>query len=83
MVLVALAEAAVIVLIVGAFLRALASQQRSHARREDLLVNQLLHSVGRDWQPSPADEHRRASRAEDRGFTPPSWTPTPEQLPVE
>jgi hypothetical protein len=69
--------------VTAAFVGVLKSLVRSHARERDLLINQLLHSVGRDWQPAPAEEHRRASRAEARGFTPPSWTATPEQLPVE
>ena len=32
------------------------SLTRSHARREDLLINQLCNAVGRPWQPAPADE---------------------------
>lgn len=34
----------------------LARQQRAHARREDLLVNQILHLSGHTWTPPPSDE---------------------------
>lgn len=53
------------------------SQHRAHARREDLLINQLLHAVGRDWQPAPADERAPAPEPEER-----YWTATPDQDPV-
>lgn len=78
MIYVALAEAAAIVVVVIAFAGLLRSQQRAHARREDLLINQLLHAAGRAWQPSPAD----ASRAVDDDLRRVSWTPSPEQLPI-
>jgi len=54
MILVALAEAAAIALTVIVFAGLLRSQARSHARREDLLVNQLCNVVGRPWQQAPA-----------------------------
>lgn len=44
----------VVSLVVGA--RALERARREHARREDLLVNQLLHAAGRTWTPPPADD---------------------------
>lgn len=34
----------------------LRSQARAHARREDLLVNQLCALAGRPWQAPPADD---------------------------
>ena len=39
-----------------AFAGILARQSRAHARREDLLISQLLHAVDKPWQPAPADE---------------------------
>ncbi len=56
----------------------LRSMQRAHARREDLLLNQLLHVAGRPWQPAPATEPALLD-AEPR---PATWTATPEQDPV-
>lgn len=56
----------------------LRSQARGHARREDLVLNQLLHAVGKAWQPSPASE----ARALEPEPEPRQWTPSPEQLPV-
>ena len=46
-----------------AFSAILARQSRAHARREDLLLNQLLHAVGKPWQEAPA-EHRPAPAQE-------------------
>lgn len=60
--LVALAAIAALLLVIVALTGLLARQQRAHARREDLLVNQLLHAVGKDWQPAPADEPRNPDR---------------------
>lgn len=37
-----------------AFAGIVARQSRAHARREDLLLNQLLHAVGKPWQEAPA-----------------------------
>ena len=56
MVYVALAELAALALVSSVFARLLVSQQRSHARREDLILNQLLHAAGKAWLPAPADE---------------------------
>ena len=73
---VALVEAAALVTLASILGGLLRSQQRSHARREDLLTNQLLHAAGKTWQPAPATRRR----AEEPG--PPGWTPTPEQYPI-
>lgn len=53
---VALAEAAALTVTVVAFAGLLRAQQRAHVRREDLLVNQLLHAAGKPWTPPPADQ---------------------------
>jgi hypothetical protein len=41
------------------FARVLQRQQRAHARREDLLTNQLLHLAGKPWQQAPAEHRER------------------------
>lgn len=46
----------VLVLVVSFGAGLIRSQQRAHARREDLLLNQLLNAVGKPWLPAPADE---------------------------
>lgn len=79
MVYVALAEAAVLVVVVLAFTGLLRSRDRAHARREDLILNKLLHSVGRTWTPPPALDAPEPDKAEGAW---PSWTVTPEQEPV-
>jgi hypothetical protein len=79
---VAIAEAAALVSVVAVLLRAMARMQRQHARREDLLLNQLLHLTGHTWQPSPADEARRGD-VHAREPRPITWTASPEQLPVD
>jgi hypothetical protein len=48
--------AVVVLAIVSTFARLLSRMQREHDRRTDLLVNQLCHLAGRDWQPAPASE---------------------------
>lgn len=55
MVYLSLAELGVILLTIYGSWSAMRSQQRAHARREDLLVNELLHSVGKPWQRAPVD----------------------------
>lgn len=77
MIYVALAEAAVLAAAILAFCGLLRSKERAHARREDLLLNQLLHAVGRPWQAAPADEATEPDEPEER-----TWTAAPEQLPV-
>lgn len=58
-------------------------QSRAHARREDLLLNQLLHAVGTPWQPAPAIEEWRdradAAKA-DREQYEHRYTLNPEEL---
>ena len=56
MIYVALAALAAAVLEVLAFARIISSQARAHARREDLLVNQLCALAGKPWEPPPARE---------------------------
>lgn len=53
----ALAELGLIALTILASASLHRSQSRAHARREDLLLNQLLHTAGRPWQPAPADHY--------------------------
>lgn len=79
---VCLAEAALIALLASIFAGALRSSSRAHARREDLLVNQLLNAVGRTWQPPPRDEAVLSviDEAEVEGWR--QWTASPEQEPV-
>lgn len=89
MTLVALAEAALIAILIIAFTGLIRSQQRSHARREDQLLNQLLHAVGKPWQEAPADTARsdelrekiEQSRADREEFERTIWV-NPEQRPV-
>lgn len=56
MIVVAVALVAALALTVALGSGLLRSQQRAHARREDLLLNQLLHAAGKPWLPAPADE---------------------------
>ena len=81
MVYVALAEAAALVVCVVVFAGLIRSMQRSHARREDLLLNQMLNMAGKPWQPAPAavdlDEHRQ--RIEEAREARRAWTTNPEQ----
>lgn len=57
MVYVALAEAIVLLAVTSIFAGLLRSAIRSSARREDLLLDKLLHAVGQPWTPPPADEY--------------------------
>lgn len=41
---------------VAVFARHLDRARREHARREDLLVNQVCALAGRPWLPPPADD---------------------------
>lgn len=67
---------------VVAFASLLRGQQRAHARREDLLLNQLLHATGKPWQPAPADEKPPLWQpAREPG--PPRYTATPERFSEE
>ena len=56
--------------------RPLVPQQRSHARREDALLDRLLHATGKTWTPPPADEHVPPTDV----TVPHGWTASPEQL---
>lgn len=80
MVAVAIGEAAAFLVVVSILARLLVSQQRAHARREDLLVNQLLHAVGRDWQEAPA---KTAGRDLADDLVRPRFKAAPEQFPVD
>jgi hypothetical protein len=66
---------------VTALCRMLASQQRAHARREDLLLNQLLAATGRPWQLPPAEEARMTDRLNGRKRV--AYAASPEQYPSE
>lgn len=72
---VALLEAAA----VGTLFRALRSQARQHGRREDLLLDRVMHLTGQTWTPPPADLLEPTSRP---AREPRHYTQTPEQLPV-
>lgn len=81
MVYVALAEAAVIAVIVAAGTGLLRWLIRAHARERDLLLNQLLNLAGKPWQPAPADDTQNPwqdAALEARH----QWTRSPEQEPV-
>jgi hypothetical protein len=60
----------------------LRSQQRAAARREDLLLNQLLHLAGRPWQPSPADTWQPPAVPDQPERDWSSWPGAAEQEPV-
>lgn len=75
MVYVALAEAVVLAVVVVAFTGLLRWKERACSRREDLMLDKMLHAVGRPWTPAPAEETKAEPVAQ-------SWTWSPEQLPV-
>lgn len=80
----ALAELGVLLVTISAFAGLLRAQQRAHARREDLLLNQLLHAVGKPWQPAPETEaswERAEQTLRDRETREVRFTPSPEQFP--
>lgn len=68
-----------LVVTVSILARLLVSQQRAHARREDLLVNELLHAVGKPWLEAPAVAEAVARRRQPDDLQRPGWTATPEQ----
>lgn len=83
---IALAELGLIALVCYGSWNALRAQNRAHARREDLLLNQALHAAGKPWQPAPADEHTPIPIYDEDGeLTVASryafFTDTPEQEP--
>lgn len=59
----------------------LRSQQRAAARREDLLLNQLLNLAGKPWQPAPADTWEMP-KLPDGDEEWPSWAGAAEQAEV-
>lgn len=82
----ALAELGLIALTILASASFHRSQTRAHARREDLLLNQLLHTAGRPWQPAPADTFEPPSLYDEDGELRMAqhysrFTLTPEQEP--
>ncbi len=53
-------------------------QERAHARREDLLVNQVMHAAGLTWQAPPSEErYQTPDPTEDPG----RFITRPELLP--
>jgi hypothetical protein len=56
MTIVAIVLAVALIAVTGSLTGLVRSLQRAHARREDLLLNQLLHVAGRPWLPAPASE---------------------------
>lgn len=80
-VLVVAVEAAAFVAVVATLVRMMRAQERAHARREDMLLNQLLHAAGHPWQEAPAVTARH-DRANGNGGGDRGWTPTPEQMPL-
>lgn len=86
MTVVALTLIVALVVLAAVFAGVVARMQRAHARREDLLVNQICHLAGRDWHPAPADEleqrrHRAAAEAQESARV--RFTPSPEQQPIQ
>ena len=70
----ALAEAALLLVVVTVFAGIVRSLIRQHARREDLLLNQMCNLAGKPWQSAPANEREQQEPAEPR-----YWTTNPEQ----
>lgn len=81
MTVVALALIVLLAITVFGFTELLRSQQRAHARREDLLTNQLMHLAGKAWTPPPA-EAWTAPQSGEPLITELDWTPSPEQQPL-
>lgn len=81
MTIVALALVVLLAIVLSVFTGLLRSQHRAHSRREDLLINQLLHAVGKAWTPPPA-EAWTAPAAGEPLVAELDWTPTPEQSPL-
>lgn len=60
----------------NALARQLARERREHTRREDLVVNQILHLAGKPWHPAPADAP--AAPRPERELRAPRFTASPE-----
>ena len=56
MIYISLGLVAALLVCVLAFSGLIRSLVRQHARREDLLLNQLLNLAGKPWQPAPAND---------------------------
>ncbi len=78
---VALAAVAALATVSVAFAGVIRSMSRAHARREDLLVNQLCSLAGKPWQPAPAND--RSFRQADLVASVPELIANPEQWPDE
>lgn len=76
----ALAQTGLLAAVVTAFASLLRAQQRAHNRREDLLINQLLHATGKTWTPPPAaTPPAPPDQPQPRSLV---YTATPEQDPI-
>lgn len=78
---VALAESAVLVVVVASFCELLRSQSRAHARTQADILNKLLHAVGNPWQTAPAHERPRPVGDQGRESAHDRYTTNPEQEP--
>ena len=79
---VALAEAVVLFVVCAVGASLVRSLIRQHARREDLLLNQMLNLAGKPWQPAPSDEGRLEiwqQKLDEAREVRRSWTVNPEQ----
>ena len=81
MIYVASALIALLALTVTGFAGVLRGQQRAYARREDLILNQLLHAVGKPWLPAPADEP--SPSAEPAEPAPLRFVDNPSHFPIQ
>jgi hypothetical protein len=79
---VALALVVLLATVLSIFTGLLTKQHRAHTRREDLLVNQVLHLAGKTWTPPPAETWTAPQPGEPLIADPLDWTPTPEQTPL-
>lgn len=65
---------------IAALYQALRSAARQHGRREDMLLDRVMHLSGQTWTPPPADKQPPAAAVKEPGRR--HYTQTPEQLPV-
>lgn len=79
MIYVAILELVLLAVVTMSFLSIL-SQNRSHGRREDFLLDKALHAAGRPWTLAPADEIGSPVDLEEL-LAPRAFTPSPEQEP--